>query len=360
MLLYVFRWLAEIESVFGVVEYIAFRTVVATGTALCIGLLIGPVMIRMLNAYQLGDSIRDDGPKSHHSKAGTPTMGGVLILVSIVTTVLLWGDLNNPQIWVILAALISFGAIGLVDDVLKLRAKGKGGLTAKIKYLLQSIVAVGIALWLYSLAQTPAETELIVPFFKNVVIPLGSGYVVLTYLMIVGSSNAVNLTDGLDGLALMPVVMVAAGLGVIAYLVGHFEFADYLLIPYVEGTSEVAIVCGAIIGSGLGFLWFNSYPAQVIMGDVGALALGAAIGTVAVVVRHEIVFLIMAGVFVLETMSVMVQVVGFKLTGKRVFRMAPIHHHFELKGWSEPKVIVRFWIISFLLVLVAMSTLKIR
>ena len=360
MLLYLFRWLADFDPAFQVAEYIAFRAVVATGTALCICVIIGPLMIRWLRRYQVGDSIRDDGPASHQSKAGTPTMGGALILISILGSVLLWSDLSNMKVWVVLGVLTTFGAIGLLDDVSKLRAEGKGGLTVKVKYALQTVMGLAAAIWLFSIAQLPAETELIVPFFKNVAIPLGLAFVILTYLMIVGSSNAVNLTDGLDGLALMPVVMVTAGLGILAYLVGNVEFASYLYIPYVPGTSEIAIVCGALIGGGLGFLWYNAYPAQVIMGDVGALSLGAAMGSIAVIVRHEIVFLIMAGVFVLETASVMLQVASFKLTGKRIFRMAPIHHHFELKGWSEPKVIVRFWIVSFLLVLMAMATLKIR
>ncbi|MCE2437734.1 MAG: phospho-N-acetylmuramoyl-pentapeptide-transferase [Pseudomonadales bacterium] len=360
MLLYLFRWLADFDPAFQVAEYIAFRAVVATGTALCICVIIGPLMIRWLRRYQVGDSIRDDGPASHQSKAGTPTMGGALILISILGSVLLWSDLSNMKVWVVLGVLTTFGAIGLLDDVSKLRAEGKGGLTVKVKYALQTVMGLAAAIWLFSIAQLPAETELIVPFFKNVAIPLGLAFVILTYLMIVGSSNAVNLTDGLDGLALMPVVMVTAGLGILAYLVGNVEFASYLYIPYVPGTSEIAIVCGALIGGGLGFLWYNAYPAQVIMGDVGALSLGAAMGSIAVIVRHEIVFLIMAGVFVLETASVMLQVASFKLTGKRIFRMAPIHHHFELKGWSEPKVIVRLWIVRLLLVLLAMPTLNIR
>ena len=287
-------------------------------------------------------------------------MGGALILIVIFITTLLWGDLSNRYVWTVLLVTMAFGAIGWVDDYLKLTRRNSRGLVARWKYLWQSVFGLTAAVFLYMSAETPAETDLIVPFFKDVAIPLGAGYVVLTYFVIVGTSNAVNLTDGLDGLAIMPTVMVGAALGLISYLVGHVEFASYLQIPHIPEAGELAVFCGALIGAGLGFLWFNTYPAQVFMGDVGALALGAALGVVAVIVRHEIVLFIMGGLFVLETVSVILQVASFRLTGRRIFRMAPIHHHFELKGWPEPRVIVRFWIITLVLVLVGLSTLKLR
>ena len=288
-------------------------------------------------------------------------MGGALILIVILTTTMLWGDLSSRYIWLVTLVTLAFGVIGWVDDYLKLVRKDSAGLIARWKYLWQSIVGFAAAVYLYQSAQLPAETNLIVPFFKDVALPLGAvGFVLLSYLMIVGMSNAVNLTDGLDGLAIMPTVMVGAALGLIAYLSGNIQFSSYLQIPYIPGAGELAVFCGALIGAGLGFLWFNTYPAQVFMGDVGALALGAALGVVAIIVRHELVLLIMGGLFVLETASVIIQVASFKLTGKRVFRMAPIHHHFELKGWPEPKVIVRFWIITVVLVTIGLATLKLR
>jgi phospho-N-acetylmuramoyl-pentapeptide-transferase len=347
-------------SGFAVFEYLTFRTMVSVITALALSLLIGPYVIERLSHYQIGQTVREDGPESHFSKAGTPTMGGALILIVILFTTLAWGDLGNRYVWTVLLVTMAFGAIGWVDDYLKISRKNSRGLIARWKYLWQSVVGIAAAWFLYSTATVPAETDLIVPFFKEVAIPLGIGFVVIAYFMIVGMSNAVNLTDGLDGLAILPTVMVGAALGLIAYLVGHVEFSQYLQIPYIPDAGELAVFCGALVGAGLGFLWFNTYPAQVFMGDVGALALGAALGVVAVIVRHEIVLLIMGGLFVLETVSVILQVASFRLTGKRIFRMAPIHHHFELKGWPEPRVIVRFWIITLVLVLIGLSTLKLR
>jgi len=304
--------------------------------------------------------VREDGPETHLVKAGTPTMGGTLILVAVLVSSLMWADLRNTYVWVALAVTLAFGVIGFIDDYRKLILDDPKGLSARWKYLLQSIAGLTAAVYLLTIASTPAETALLIPFFKDTAIPLGLGYVVLTYFVIVGSSNAVNLTDGLDGLAIMPTVMVAAGLGVFAYLTGNVVQSDYLQIPYIAGAGEVAVFCATLCGAGLGFLWFNTYPAQVFMGDVGALALGAALGVAAVIVRQELVLFIMGGVFVVETVSVILQVASYRLTGKRLFRMAPLHHHFELKGWAEPKVIVRFWIITVILVLIGLASLKIR
>ncbi len=360
MLLYLTEYLSQFHSGFGVFQYLTLRAILGALSALLISLLLGPYIIRKLSYHQVGQFVRDDGPQSHLSKAGTPTMGGALILASIIVSTLLWADLSNRYIWVVLAVTIIFGAIGWVDDYKKLIKKQSEGLKARHKYLWQTIAGIGAALFLYYSAEVPAEHELIVPFFKSVAIPMGVFFIVLTYFVIVGTSNAVNLTDGLDGLAIMPTVMVGGALGIFAYVTGHANFSDYLGIPFIPGAGEVVVICGAIIGAGLGFLWFNTYPAQVFMGDVGALGLGAALGTIAVVVRQELVLLIMGGVFVMETVSVILQVASFKLTGRRIFRMAPLHHHFELKGWPEPRVIVRFWIITFVLVLIGLSTLKIR
>jgi phospho-N-acetylmuramoyl-pentapeptide-transferase len=360
MLLYLADYLSQFHSGFNVFQYLTLRAILGVLSALLISLTLGPMMIRKLNHYQVGQFVRDDGPESHLIKAGTPTMGGALILAAIVISTLLWADLSNRYVWVVLAVTIAFGAIGWVDDYKKLIQKQSLGLKAKHKYLWQTIVGLGAALFLYYTARVPAELELIVPFFKDVAIPMGMFFVVLTYFVIVGTSNAVNLTDGLDGLAIMPTVMVASALGIFAYLTGNVNFSAYLSIPYIPGVGEVAIFCGAMAGAGLGFLWFNTYPAQVFMGDVGALGLGAALGVVAVVVRQELVLVIMGGVFVMETVSVILQVGSYKLTGRRIFRMAPLHHHFELKGWPEPRVIVRFWIITVILVLIGLSTLKIR
>jgi phospho-N-acetylmuramoyl-pentapeptide-transferase len=360
VLIYVTKYLTQFHSGFNVFQYITLRTILGVLTALFIALIIGPPMIRYLAKFQIGQNVRDDGPESHLSKAGTPTMGGFLILASITVSTLLWSDLGNRFVWVVLLTTAIFGAIGSVDDYLKLTHRDSKGLSPTKKYLWQSAVALSTALVLYYTARTPVETQLIVPFIKSIALDLGWFYIVFTYFVIVGTSNAVNLTDGLDGLAVLPTVMVAAALIVFAYVAGNVNFARYLAVPYISGVGEVCVFCGAIVGAGLGFLWFNTYPAQIFMGDMGALALGAALGTVAVVVRQELVLLIMGGVFVMETVSVILQVVSYKLTGKRIFRMAPIHHHFELKGWPEPRVIVRFWIITVVLVLAALATLKIR
>ncbi len=360
MLLYLADWLSSLHSGFNVVQYLTLRAIFSVLTALLFALLLGPVFIRRLSTRQIGQFVRDDGPESHLSKAGTPTMGGVLILAAITISTLLWGDLGNRYIWVVLMTTLLFGIIGWLDDYLKINKKQSQGLRAKEKYLGQTIVGLGAAYALYATAPGTTETTLIVPFFKDVALPLGAGFIVLTYFVIVGTSNAVNLTDGLDGLAIMPTVLVAGALAIFAYAAGNSVFSNYLGIPYVVGAGEVVVICGAIVGAGLGFLWFNTYPAQVFMGDVGALALGAALGTLAVVVRQELVLVIMGGVFVMETISVIVQVASFKLTGRRVFRMAPLHHHYELKGWPEPRVIVRFWIVTVILVLIGLATLKIR
>ncbi len=360
MLLYLTDYLSQFHTGFGVFQYLTLRAILGALSALLISLLLGPYIIRKLSHHQVGQFVRDDGPQSHLSKAGTPTMGGALILASITVSTLMWADLSNRYIWVVLVVTLVFGAIGWVDDYKKLIKKQSEGLKARHKYLWQTIAGVGAAVFLYYTAKVPAELELIVPFFKAVAIPMGMFFIVLTYFVIVGTSNAVNLTDGLDGLAIMPTVMVGGALGIFAYATGHANFSGYLGIPFIPGVGEVVVICGAIIGAGLGFLWFNTYPAQVFMGDVGALGLGAALGTIAVVVRQELVLLIMGGVFVMETVSVILQVASFKLTGRRIFRMAPLHHHFELKGWPEPRVIVRFWIITVILVLVGLSTLKLR
>jgi phospho-N-acetylmuramoyl-pentapeptide-transferase len=360
MLRHVAAWLSEHYSGFHVFQYLTLRAILAALTALAISLLVGPRMIRWLAEYQVGQRVRSDGPQTHLSKAGTPTMGGALILAAIVAATLLWADLANRFVWVVLLVTIAFGLIGFWDDYLKLVVGNSRGLIARYKYFWQSFAGLGAAVVLYVTAQSPADTTLYVPFFKHFVVPLGVLFIPLTYFVIVGSSNAVNLTDGLDGLAIMPSVLVAGALGVFAYASGNVVFSSYLGIPYLAGAGEVLVICSAIFGAGLGFLWFNTYPAQVFMGDIGALALGAALGVIAVIVRQEIVLFIMGGVFVMETVSVILQVGSFKLRGKRIFRMAPIHHHFELKGWAEPKVIVRFWIITVILVLLGLATLKLR
>jgi phospho-N-acetylmuramoyl-pentapeptide-transferase len=361
MLLYLTEYLAKSYSGFHVFQYLTLRGILAAVTALLMALFIGPAMIAMLGKYQIGQRVRSDGPQSHLQKTGTPTMGGGLILVAMAIGTLVWADLSSRFVWILLATTMAFGLIGFYDDYLKLVKGNSKGLAARHKYLAQSVVALAAALVLHGLHQTSAETSLYVPFFKTVAVPMSTlSFVAFAYFVIVGTSNAVNLTDGLDGLAIMPAVMVAAALGVFAYTTGNIKFAAYLQIPYINGVGEVLIFSATLVGAGLGFLWFNSYPAEVFMGDVGALAIGAALGTIAVIVRQEIVLAVMGGVFVLETVSVMLQVASFRLTGKRIFRMAPIHHHFELKGWAEPKVIVRFWIISFVLVLAGLATLKIR
>ncbi len=383
MLLALAEWLEQYARAFNVFGYITLRAVLATMTALVISFLVGPKMIAWLSRMKIGQSVRDDGPQSHLVKAGTPTMGGALILVSIVVTTLLWGNLSNRFVWVVLLVTLGFGAVGWVDDWRKVVYRNPRGLSARAKFAWQSVIGLTAAVYLAFSISAPDNTQffrlfaawvqsgfnvdlspkadLIVPFFKSVSYPLGVwGFIALTYCVIVGTSNAVNLTDGLDGLAIMPTVMVGSALGIFAYVIGNTIFARYLGFPHIPGAGELAVICGAIAGAGLGFLWFNAYPAEVFMGDVGALALGASLGTIAIIVRQEIVLFIMGGVFVVETLSVMIQVISFKTRGKRVFRMAPIHHHFELQGWKENQVVVRFWIITMLLVLFGLSTLKLR
>ena len=384
MLLELFQLLAQDVRTFNVFSYLTLRAVLAAATALVIGLLAGPRVIRKLTELKIGQAVRTDGPQSHLSKSGTPTMGGALILIAVGITTLLWADLSNRFVWVVLLVSIGFGWIGWVDDYRKVVHRNPKGMAASEKYLWQSVIGLSAALYLafaisapstervwalmlgwvangFSI-ELPARADLIVPFFKNVAYPMGVfGFVILSYFVIVGTSNAVNLTDGLDGLAILPASMVGAALGVFAYVVGRADFSRYLLFPYVPGAGEVAIICAAIAGAGLAFLWFNAYPAQVFMGDVGALALGGALGTIAVITRQEIVLFIMGGVFVAETASVMLQVAYFRWTGgKRIFRMAPLHHHFELSGWKENQVVVRFWIITIMLMLIGLSTLKVR
>jgi phospho-N-acetylmuramoyl-pentapeptide-transferase len=362
MLLLLAQWLAQDVRTFSVLNYITLRTVLAAMTALIISFLAGPPVIRWLTAKKIGQAVRNDGPQTHLVKAGTPTMGGALILIAIGITTLLWGDLANRYVWIVLIVTLGFGAIGWYDDWKKVVYHDPKGLASRWKYFWQSVIGLVVAIYLSMTANVPAQMELIVPFFKTVAYPLGAiGFITLTYLVIVGTSNAVNLTDGLDGLAIMPTVMIAGALAIFAYVAGNAVFAKYLLIPYIPGAGELAVFLGAMAGAGLGFLWFNAYPAEVFMGDVGALALGGALGTVAVIVRQEIVLAIMGGVFVAETLSVALQVLYFKYTGgKRIFRMAPLHHHYELGGWKETQVVVRFWIITIMLVLVGLSTLKLR
>ena len=360
MLLYLFSYLEQIDSFFNVFSYLTLRAILGVLTALIICFITGPIMIRRFTDRQVGQQVREDGPESHLSKAGTPTMGGAFILLSILVSSLLWSDLSNRYVWMVMITTLLFGLIGAFDDITKLVHANSNGLSARLKYSLQSVVGLLAGYILFSTAELPVETNLYVPFFKNVVIDLGWWFIPLSYFVIVGSSNAVNLTDGLDGLAIMPAVLVAGALGVFAYASGHATFSNYLGIAFIPNAGELVVFCGAMVGAGLGFLWFNAYPAQVFMGDVGALALGAALGILAVLVRQELVLMIMGGVFVVETVSVMMQVASYKLTGRRIFRMAPLHHHFELRGWPEPRVIVRFWIITVILVLIGLATLKLR
>ena len=360
MLTWLFEQLAEQYSVFSVFRYITFRAIMSVLTALVLSFVFGPMMIRKLSQYQIGQTVREDGPPTHFSKVGTPTMGGLLILFAVVVSTLLWMDLSNRYLWITLFVTVSFGLIGWYDDYQKLVHKDPKGMGSRAKFLSQTVSGLIAAYFLYSTASTPAELQFIIPLFKDFAINLGWMFIPLAWFVIVGSSNAVNLTDGLDGLAILPVVMVAGGLGVFSYMSGNTIYAEYLNVPYLEGAGEMIIFCTALVGAGLGFLWFNAYPAQVFMGDIGALALGAALGVLAVIVRQEIVLMIMGGLFVVETLSVIIQVASFKLVGRRVFKMAPIHHHFELKGWPEPRVIVRFWIISFILVIIGLATLKVR
>ena len=360
MLIWLANWLQQFDAGFNVFTYLTLRAILSTLTALLIAILMGPRVIRWLQRLQIGQTVREDGPESHLSKSGTPTMGGLLILSAIVISVLLWADLTNRYVWVTLSIIVGYGIIGFVDDYRKVVRKDAKGLIAKWKYFWQSVIAIAVAFYLYSHTQSAAETALLVPFFKEVMPQLGLLFVVMTYFVLVGTSNAVNLTDGLDGLAIVPTILVAGAFAIFAYVTGNINFSEYLQIPYIPLTSELVIVCTAIVGAGLGFLWFNTYPAMVFMGDVGSLALGGALGILAVLVRQELVLFIMGGVFVMETVSVILQVGSYKLRGQRIFRMAPIHHHYELKGWPEPRVIVRFWIISLILVLIGLATLKLR
>src|ERR1700674_2052345 len=361
MLLALTQLLAQEIRAFNVFNYITLRAVMASLTALIISFIIGPLMIRKLTAMKIGQSVRSDGPQTHLIKAGTPTMGGALILVSVAVTTLLWGDLTNKYVWIVLITTLGFGGIGWVDDYRKVVQRNPKGLSAGKKLFWQALFGIAAATVLAYSAKLPTQTDLIVPFFKTLTVPLGGiGFIAIAFLVIVGTSNAVKLTDGLGGLAIMPTVMIASALAVFAYVAGNLVFARYLGFPHIPGAGELAVFCAAIAGAGLAFLWFNAYPAEVFMGDVGALALGAALGVVAIIVRQEIVLFVMGGVFVVETLSVMLQVASFKLTGKRIFRMAPLHHHYELKGWKENQVVVRFWIITMMLVLFGLSTLKLR
>ncbi len=384
MLLDLAQWLSQDYRAFSVFNYITLRAVLACLTALAISLLTGPLVIRQLTAYKIGQSVRDDGPKSHLTKAGTPTMGGALVLISMLIATLLWSDLGNRFVWAVLVVTFGFGAIGWVDDYRKVVHRNPKGLSARSKFFWQSLIGLAAAVYLAFAVPAPSnaklielfmqwvqsglqmdlpnKADLIVPFFKNIAYPLGVfGFITLSFFVIVGTSNAVNLTDGLDGLAIMPTVMVGSALGIFAYVVGNSVYAKYLLFPYIPGAGELTVFCAALAGAGLGFLWFNAYPAEVFMGDVGALSIGAALGTVAIITRQEIVLSIMGGVFVAETLSVMLQVIYFKATGgKRIFRMAPLHHHYELGGWKESQVVIRFWIITMMLVLFGLSTLKLR
>lgn len=361
MLLFLTHWLSHYVRVFHVFQYLTFRSMVSTLTALIIVLFFSPWSIRQLKKLQAQQFVRDDGPESHLKKTGTPTMGGILIIFAISVSVLLWADLTNRFIWVILLVTVLFSVIGFLDDYLKIMKKSSAGLSARHKFLLQSLCGLGAAIFLYLTARSAVETQLLIPFLKNISFNLGLFYLLLSYIVIVGSSNSVNLTDGLDGLALLPTIMIGAALGIFAYLSGNHLFSHYLTIPHIAGVGEVAVFSSALVGAGLGFLWYNTYPAEVFMGDVGSLGLGAALGIIAVVVRQELIYFLMGGIFVAETVSVILQVSYFKLTrGKRLFLMAPLHHHFELKGWAEPKVIVRFWIITFVLVLLGLASLKLR
>ncbi|KGQ33847.1 phospho-N-acetylmuramoyl-pentapeptide-transferase [Gallibacterium genomosp. 2] len=360
MLVWISEFLVRYHTFFNVFSYITVRAILALLTALLFCLWIGPKVIRKLQLLQIGQVVRNDGPESHFSKRGTPTMGGIMILVSIGVSTLLWANLENPYVWFVLFVLFGYGAVGFVDDYRKVVRKNTDGLIARWKYFWLSVIALVAVIGMYLLGKDSNATLLVVPFFKEIMPQLGLFYIVLSYFVIVGTSNAVNLTDGLDGLAIMPTVLVSAAFALIAWATGNVNFADYLHIPYIKYSAELVVVCTAMVGAGLGFLWFNTYPAQVFMGDVGSLSLGGAIGTIAVLVRQEFLLVIMGGVFVIETLSVILQVGSYKLRKQRIFRMAPIHHHFELKGWPEPRVIVRFWIVSLILVLLGLVTLKLR
>ena len=353
--------LVSVDPGFDVLRYLTVRTIGGTLTALLITILLGPVIINFLKSMQFQQYVRDDGPQSHYKKKGTPTMGGLLILSSLIISTLLWADLGNRYIWVVLFVTVGFSVIGFFDDYLKIKLKSSDGLSSKQKIFFQSFIAFLTMIYLYFSAEIPPETSFIVPFFKDAILPMSPFLFIFTGMFVlVGSSNAVNLTDGLDGLAILPSVLIGGALGLIAYSMGNQLVSDYLYLPHLPLSGELIVFCGALIGSGIGFLWYNTYPAQIFMGDIGSLALGAILGIIAIILRHELVFAIMAGVFVIETLSVAIQVISYKTRGKRVFLMAPIHHHYELKGWAEPKIIVRFWIITLVLILIALATLKLR
>lgn len=361
MLLQFIDFLAQFDAGFNVFNYLTVRAVLAMLLALLISLIFGHFFIKKLHQYQIGQVIRTDGPDSHLAKSGTPTMGGLMILFSFIVSSLIWGDWHNIYLWIIIVTAITFGIIGFTDDYLKIKHKSTAGLSSKQKYLAQSLAAILISLWLLNNTSNPIDTQLLIPFFKDWSIPLGGfGLGVLIYFVIVGSSNAVNLTDGLDGLAIMPVILIAGALAIFAYISGHYNFANYLNLPFMPGAGEVFVLCAALIGSGLGFLWFNSYPAEVFMGDVGSLSLGAILAVIAIIVRQEILLFIMGGVFVVETLSVIIQVGYYKRYKRRIFLMAPLHHHYEKKGLSEPKIIVRFWMITLILVLISIASVKLR
>ncbi len=359
MFLFILEYLSSINSNFQVFEYITLRAILSIITALMISLILGPYIINQFYKNNMSEVIREDGPSSHMSKSGTPTMGGLLILSSLLISTIFWANLENKYILYLIFTTISFAFIGFLDDYKKL-TKNKNGISARKKIMLQLVMSGIIAYTMFTFMETAQEQQLIIPFFKDIIIDLGIFFIPLVMLVIISTSNAVNLTDGLDGLAIMPVVLVSGALGIFAYLSGNINFSEYLLIPYIKDSGEITIFIGALVGSGLGFLWFNTYPAQVFMGDVGALSLGAAVGLIAIIVRQEIVLVIMGGIFVIEALSVIIQVLSFKYRKKRVFLMAPFHHHFEQKGWAEPKVVVRFWIISFILILIGLATLKLR
>jgi len=360
MLLWLTDWLAQFEAGFAVFNYLTLRAIVSLLSALLLSLVFGPWVIKKVSNLQLGQVVRDYGVQEHLKKTGTPTMGGVLIILSIAIATISWGNPANRYIQVFLLVLVSFGLIGLYDDIRKVLFKDPEGMRSRIKFLLQSILALVVAILLFTGATDPVHTSLIIPFFKDVLVPLGAWYVLFTYFVIVGSSNAVNMTDGLDGLAIVPTIGLAGALAIFAYAQGNYQIASYLNIPYIAQTGELVVPCAAIVGASIGFLWFNTYPAQIFMGDVGSLSLGAALGVVAVMIRQEIVFAFMAGIFVVEALSVIIQVGWYKYSGKRIFRMAPIHHHFELLGWPEPRIIVRFWIVTIILIAIGLATLKIR
>ena len=360
MLLWLTEWLALFEAGFTVFQYLTLRAIVSLLTALLLSLVFGPWLIKKITNLQLGQVIRPYGVKEHLKKNGTPTMGGILIILSISIATISWGDLTNHYILVFLMVLISFGLIGLYDDVRKVIYKDPEGMRSRIKFLLQSILALVVSIYLFTQASEPIHTGMVIPFFKDILIPLGAWYVLLTYFVIVGSSNAANMTDGLDGLAIVPTMGLAGALAIFAYTQGNFQIASYLNIPYIAQVGELVVPCAAMMGASIGFLWFNTYPAQIFMGDVGSLSLGAALGVVAVMIRQEIVFAFMAGIFVIEALSVIIQVGWYKYSGKRIFLMAPIHHHFELLGWPEPRIIVRFWIITIILIAIGLASLKIR